>query len=226
MTEIPRSFIFRQVAFAGKAACVSRLARQRISTNFIGSRRGLRLWCLSMRDQAFEVLLSAESIKARIKDLSREIESHYQACLGSNECLLVVGVLKGSFIFLADLIREIKLPVEVDFIEVSSYSGMESTGQLKFIRDLRASAKGRHILLVEDIIDTGLTMSKLQEHLKGMEVKDLRLCSLLFKPSGNQIAVKIDHLGFKIDDKFVIGYGLDVDERFRQLKDIVIYKEK
>jgi len=169
--------------------------------------------------------LSAESIETRIKALAKEIERYYQNRLGSDEDLLVVGVLKGSFIFLADLVRQISLPIEIDFLEVSSYSGTESTGQLKFIRDLRATVKGRHILLVEDIIDTGFTMSKILEHLQAMEVRDLRLCSLLFKPSRNQIAVNIDHLGFEIEDKFVIGYGLDVDERFRQLRDIVIFEE-
>ncbi len=167
---------------------------------------------------AVDVYLSEEKIKNRIKELGVEITKDY-----SGEELVVVGVLNGAFMFCADLIRELKLPVHIEFVSASSYVGTESSGEVKINLDLKSNIEGKNVLLVEDIIDTGLTMKQLRENFLKRNPKSLKLASLLFKPARLEHKVDIDYLAFEIEDHFVIGYGLDFDGKYRELPYIGIY---
>ena len=156
---------------------------------------------------AIGVFLSQEKLQARIKELAAMINRDY---VGQE--IVMVGVLNGSFIFCADLIREINVPVQIEFVSVSSYEGTQSSGEVGFRMDVKQSLIGKNVILVEDIVDTGLTIS-------------LKLCSLLRKQARLKVNVPIDYLGFDIEDKFVIGYGLDYDGRYRELPYIGVYGE-
>lgn len=171
---------------------------------------------------AYPVLIKAEQIQNRLAELAKQIESDFPS---PARPLLFVGVLKGSFIFLADLVRKLSVPLEIDFLEVSSYGdAMESSGEAKILKDLRSPIEGRDLILVEDIVDTGTTLTEVIKTLEARSPKSISVCSLLHKPSREKIKVPISYLGFTIDDHFVVGYGLDVAEAHRQLKDIVIYQ--
>jgi hypoxanthine phosphoribosyltransferase len=155
-------------------------------------------------------------VKATVDRLAAEIREDYQ---GKHP--LLIGILKGSFVFMADLIRLLDFPLEVEFITLSSYGrGRSTRGELKMVEGLHTEVKGRHILVVEDIVDTGHTISFLLDYLGKKKPASLRLCSLTDKPSRRQIPVAIDYLGFTVPDKFIVGYGIDWDERFRYLPDI------
>lgn len=158
-------------------------------------------------------LLSAEQIRSRVAELGAEITDRYQG-----KELLVVGVLKGAFIFCSDLLRAIDLPAEVDFMAVSSYGqSTESSGVIKILKDLDTSVEGRHVLLVEDIVDTGLTLRYLQQYLLNKQPASLELVSLLDKPSRRRTDVTLNYSGFTIPDHFVVGYGIDYAEQYRNL---------
>jgi hypoxanthine phosphoribosyltransferase len=166
-----------------------------------------------------DVYFTALQIQKRIQELGEKITRDYEG-----KDLVVVGVLNGSFMFTADLVREIKTSHEIDFISVSSYgSGTSSTGQVKLELDLRKSIEGRDVLLVEDIIDTGHTLKFLRPMIEQRGPTSVKLASLLFKPARLQHEIEIDYLGFEIEDKFVIGYGLDFDGKYRELPYIGIY---
>tara|TARA_B100001971_G_scaffold215192_1_gene259784 strand:- start:36356 stop:36886 length:531 start_codon:yes stop_codon:yes gene_type:complete len=160
-----------------------------------------------------EVLISEEEIALRILDLGNAITKDF-----NGEDIVVICVLKGAFMFCSDLIKKIHLPVNLEFVSVSSYGdGMTSSGNVSMDLDLSVSIKDKNVLIVEDIVDTGLTIKTLKEYLNLREPKSLKLASLLFKPSRNKHPVDIDYLGFEIEDKFVIGYGLDYAGRYREL---------
>jgi hypoxanthine phosphoribosyltransferase len=159
-----------------------------------------------------DVLLSEERIRDRVHELGREIARDY-----AGRPLTVVGVLKGSFVFLADLVRAIDLPISVDFIGISSYAGTSTTGVVKITSDLSRPIEGQHVLLVEDIVDTGLTMQYLLENLETRRPASLAVCALLEKPTRAKVKVPIAYRGFVIDDVFVVGYGLDWDGKMRNL---------
>lgn len=159
-----------------------------------------------------EMLFSEVQIKARIGELARLISQDY-----AEKDLLLVVLLKGAFVFAADLIRVLQIPVQIEFMTVSSYRGGESSGELRIVQDLAIEVKGRHLLLVEDIVDTGLTLSRVIELLASRQPLSLAICSLLSKPSRRLTAVEVDYLGFTIGDLFVVGYGLDCDQQYRQL---------
>jgi len=168
-------------------------------------------------------LISPEEIAVTIKRLAQEINQDYQTCP-----LTVLGILKGSFIFVADLVREIKAPIEnIEFIQLSSYGDkMVSSGKVSLLLDVATkSIQEKHILLVEDIVDTGISTSIALEILKEKEPASIKVCSLLDKPTRRQRDLKIDYLGFSIPDFFVLGYGLDVDQKYRQLPGIHYFKE-
>lgn len=166
-----------------------------------------------------EVFISAEKIKSRISELAKTINEDF-----AGEELVVIGVLNGAFMFCADLIREITVPVSLEFIKASSYGeGTKSTGTVKLNMEFAGNLKGKNILLVEDIVDTGLTIKKIFEDIKKENPKSLKLASLLFKPARNEHYTPIDYLGFEIEDKFVIGYGLDLAGKYRELPFIGIY---
>ena len=163
-----------------------------------------------------QTLFTRDEIEATVKRLAAEIRRDYQ-----DEHPLLIGVLKGSFVFLADLIRLLDFPLEVEFIKLSSYGkGMESSGEIKVVQGLRAKVKGRDVLVIEDIVDTGLAIAFLLDYLRKKKPASLRLCSLTDKPSRRQVPVTIDYLGFTVPNKFIVGYGIDWDEKFRYLPDI------
>ncbi len=164
------------------------------------------------------VLVSRQEIAAAVSRLSAEINQDYR-----EKTPLLVGVLKGSFVFLADLVRMLDFPLEIDFIRISSYgSGRQSSGKIKVVQGLRSPVKGRHVLLMEDIVDSGLTTRFLLDYLGKKKPASLRLCALTDKPSRRQVAVAIDYLGFTVPDKFIVGYGIDYDEKYRNLPDICV----
>ncbi len=163
------------------------------------------------------VLVSREEISKRIKELASIINNDYKDC---KKPLIIVGVLKGSFIFLADLVREITIPHIVDFISVTSYGdkkGTKSTGTVRLLMDTREDQKDHDVLIVEDILDSGWTLSYLNKYFLSREPKSVRNMVLLDKPNRHEADVRIDYLGFKIDDVWVVGYGLDYREKFRTL---------
>jgi len=163
-----------------------------------------------------KVLITQDEIKQAVANLAAEIRQDYQG-----KQPLLIGILKGSFVFLADLVRELKLPVEIDFVKLSSYgAGTETSGKVKVVQGLKTPIKGRDVLVVEDIVDTGLTVSFLMDYLKKKKPASLKLCALTDKLSRHQVPVTIDYLGFTVPNKFVVGYGIDWDERFRYLRDI------
>jgi hypoxanthine phosphoribosyltransferase len=168
------------------------------------------------------VLLQAEAIQARIRELGREIEGDYPP----GEEIHMVCVLKGGFMFMSDLVRSMTTRVTMDFIAVSSYgSGTKSSGEVRFQKDLDTSLEGRHVIIVEDIVDTGLTLKYLQEILRSRAPKSLKTACLLSKPSRRRVEVPVEYIGFTIEDKFVVGYGLDYAEKYRNLPDIAILQE-
>ena len=159
-----------------------------------------------------EVFISEEDVKKRVQELGKEISKDYKG-----EEIVVVILLRGSFIFAADLVRAIEGDVIADFMVVSSYQGMETSGEVRIFKDLAENIHGRNVLIVEDIVDTGLTLTKILEVLNSRNPKTLQTCSLLSKPSRRIKEVDIKYVGFTIEDKFVIGYGLDLDQKYRQI---------
>jgi hypoxanthine phosphoribosyltransferase len=162
------------------------------------------------------VLIPQDKIRQAVAKLAAEIRRDYQG-----KQPLLIGILKGSFVFMAVLVRELGLPVEVDFVKLSSYgSGTETSGKVKVVQGLKTPIKGRDVLVVEDIVDTGLTVSFLMDYLRKKKPASLRLCALTDKPSRHEVPVTIDYLGFTVPDKFIVGYGIDWNEKFRHLRDI------
>ncbi len=165
-----------------------------------------------------EVMLSEEAIAARVAELGLQIDKDY-----AGEKVLLVGVLKGAAIFLSDLSRAITVDCTFDFVAVSSYGkGMTSSGQVKLIKDIDHSIEDRNVILVEDILDTGLTLNYLRKVLLHHRPKSLRMATLLDKPERRAVAIEADYVGFKIPNTFVVGYGMDYDERYRNLRSVCI----
>lgn len=168
-------------------------------------------WMTAVREPA--VLIPEESLRARVAELGHDITRSYAA-----RDLVVVGVLTGAFVFMADLIRHIRLPLRCDFLGLSSYgSATESSGVVAITQDLGGPIEGAHVLVVEDIVDTGLTMAYLLENLATRRPASLATACLLSKPARRRVEVRVDHLGFTIEDRFVVGYGLDHDGKWRNL---------
>lgn len=159
-------------------------------------------------------MISAKAIAARVETLARDITQHFSG----TDKLIVVGLLRGSFVFIADLVREIDLPVEVDFLEASSYGdGMESSREVRILKDLRGEIAGRDVLVVEDIVDTGFTLGHVVRLLQSREPKRLEVCALLDKPTRREVDIRATWTGFVIPDEFVVGYGIDFAQRNRNL---------
>ena len=159
-------------------------------------------------------MISAKAIAARIEDLCREIHDEFNG----TDKLVVVGLLRGSFVFIADLVRELDLPIEVDFLEASSYGdGMESSREVRILKDLRGAIEGRDVLVVEDIVDTGHTLHHVTNLLRSREPARLKSIALLDKPTRREVGLKADWTGFEIPDEFVVGYGIDFAQRNRNL---------
>jgi hypoxanthine phosphoribosyltransferase len=160
-----------------------------------------------------EVLIDTDALRARIGELGEEISSYY-----AGQDLLLIGVLKGAVFFMADLMRHLSVPCEVDFMAISSYGAQtDSSGVVRILKDLDINIEGRNVLVVEDIIDSGLTLSYLMRNLESREPASLEVCALLTKPARREIEVPVRWIGFEIPNRFVIGYGLDFAERYRNL---------
>lgn len=166
-----------------------------------------------------ETFIDAEKIAARVAELGEEISRDY-----AGKTVTVVPVLKGSFVFAADLLRHITVDCTVDFLGLRSYEGTKTSGVVEITKDLTKSIEGKDVLVVEDIVDTGLTMQYLLENFKTRKPKSLKIVSLLDKPARTQVEIPIDYLGFTIDDVFVIGYGLDFDQKYRNLPYLGVVK--
>ena len=160
-----------------------------------------------------EVLIDEATLQAKVRELGGQISADY-----ADKQVTLVSVLKGALPFMADLMRAITIPVRIDLMEVSSYgSGTETTGRVRILKDLSSSIEGKHVLIVEDIIDTGLTLNYLTQYLGGKNPAGLGICALLDKPARRLVEIDLDYRGFEIPDRFVIGYGLDYDEIYRNL---------
>ncbi len=160
-----------------------------------------------------EILYTREQIRQRVEELGRQITADYD---GKHP--IVVCILKGAGMFMADLIREIRTPINIDFMAVSSYgSGTESSGVIKIKKDMDRNPDGRHILIVEDIVDTGRTLSRLKEELEKRGAVSVKICTFLNKPSRRVIPVQVDYCGYEVGDEFIVGYGIDYDERYRNV---------
>ena len=168
-----------------------------------------------------EVMIGEEELRKRIKELGQKITEDYEG-----KDLMLVGVLKGAIMFMADLSREIKLPLSMDFMAVSSYgASTKSSGIVRILKDLDVSIEGKNILIVEDIIDSGLTLSYLKKVLEDRNPQSIKICTLLDKPTRRVADVRVDYVGFEIEDRFVVGYGLDYAEKYRNLPFIGILKD-
>ncbi len=171
---------------------------------------------------ATSVLIPAEEIQRRIRALAAEIEADYPP----NDEIHLVGVLKGGFMFMADLVRAMSSRVTLDFMAVSSYGkGTRSSGEVRVLKDLDTGLEGRNVIIVEDIVDTGLTLHYMQDILRARFPRSLRTACLLSKPSRRQVDVVVDYIGFTIEDRFVVGYGLDYGEKYRNLPDIEVLND-
>jgi hypoxanthine phosphoribosyltransferase len=171
-------------------------------------------------DDVAEILITSEQMAAKVRELGARIAVDYQG-----KDLVLVSILKGALPFLADLMRATQIPLALDFLEVSSYGiGTESTGAVRILKDLANPIEGRHVLVVEDILDTGHTLSYVFDHLRAQRPELVRLCVLLDKPARRVIPIDIDYRGFEIPDKFVVGYGLDYAERYRNLPFVGVLK--
>ena len=163
-----------------------------------------------------EILIDEEQIRVRLAELSRQIEADYEG-----KDLLLVGVLKGAVMVMADLARELTHPLTMDWMAVSSYgSGTQSSGVVRILKDLDTDLTGRHVLIVEDIIDSGLTLSWLRANLNSRRPASVEICALLRKPEAAKVEVDVKYVGFDIPNEFVVGYGLDYDEKYRNLRDV------
>jgi len=172
--------------------------------------------------EPFAELISAEAIATRVAELGAQITRDYAAYAGAN--IFIIGVLKGSVIFLADLVRHVAAPVLVDFIGISSYGDATvSSGVVQITQDLSRPIEGKHVIVVEDIVDTGLTLNYLLNVLRARGPRTLKVATLLSKPSRRLVETPVDYIGFTIEDHFVVGYGLDYNEKYRNLRDIVVY---
>jgi hypoxanthine phosphoribosyltransferase len=172
-------------------------------------------------EKKLQLLVPRKDIDAAVKKLAREITREYQ-----DKNPVILGVLKGSFIFMSDLVRRLDFPLEVDFVRCSSYGkGEKSSGQVKMASGLRPDIKGRHVVVVEDIVDTGITLAYLLHYLKTKKPASLKLCAFADKPSRRLAVLNIDYKGITVPDKFVVGYGLDAAEKYRNLPDICYLEE-
>ncbi len=175
-----------------------------------------------MRSDIKQILLSEEDIIKRVKEIGSDITKDYQG-----KDLVMIGILKGAVIFMSELCKNINLPIAIDFMGVSSYGkATRTTGEVRIVKDLDASVEGKDILVVEDIIDTGLTLSYLTDNLEKRGANSVKIVTLLDKPSRRKENVKVDYIGFEVPDEFVVGYGLDYAETYRNLPFIGILKEE
>lgn len=164
-----------------------------------------------------DLLISEEEIQERVKQIARQISADYE---GRKKPPIMIGVLNGSFYFMADLLRAMTIEAEMDFIKISSYHKTRSSGTIRLIKDISADINNRDVIMVEDIIDTGLSINYLRNHFQNSHPASVRVVTLLYKRGITQVDVEPEYVGFEIPDKFVVGYGLDIDQQYRRLRDI------
>jgi hypoxanthine phosphoribosyltransferase len=187
-----------------------------LASNYLNSEQ------IAINDEIFVKFIDYDEIIKRIKTLAEQISSDYQ-----NDVPVFIGILNGSFIFMADLLKEITIDCEVDFFKLSSYGDSKiSSGNVKMLKDLNCDITNRRVVIVEDIVDTGLSIKYMLELLANKKPKDVKIASLLLKPKSLKYDVKIDYVAFEIPSKFVLGYGLDYAQKYRNLKSIYILKEE
>ncbi len=163
-----------------------------------------------------KLLISRDTIQQKVKEISTLISSDYK---GKEP--VIIGILNGAVFFFADIVREVSIPVKIDFIRATSYgSSMDSSGTIQLTKDVETSVKGKHVVLVEDIVDTGLTLSHIIRKMESKEPESVKVCALINKLERRDVSVKVDYCGFQIEEGFIVGYGLDYNEQYRQLPDI------
>lgn len=162
--------------------------------------------------EEINILINQSKLEKRIEEMAKQIQKDYQG-----KEIVLVGILKGSIMFMAELAKNIKASVALDFMDVSSYEGTESTGKIKINKDIRDSIEGKDVIIVEDIIDTGRTLTYVREYLKQKNPNSIKIATMLSKPSRRVIELNVEYIGFSIEDKFVVGYGLDYNEKYRNL---------
>ncbi len=182
---------------------------------------------MSLQNDIAEVLVSEEAIQAKVAELGARISEDYRNGIGHEQAppLVLVGLLRGAIVFLSDLMRAIDIPVQLDFIGISSYGASTESGAVRMVMDLETDITGHHVVVVEDIVDTGKTLSYLVGNLQARRPASLRVCALLDKPDRRQVPIDVDYVGFEIPDKFVVGYGLDFAEGYRNLPFVGVLKE-
>lgn len=170
---------------------------------------------------ALHPFIKSDEIEGLNIKLAKQISHDYSAILKDAEPLMVIVTLKGAMFFAADLLRHVSIPVYLEFVRLASYgAGTVSSGEVRFVKDIEANPEGKHILVLDEIVDSGRTLDFLQKRLVAANPKSFRVCALLSKPSRREIDVKVDYLGREVEDKFLVGYGLDHDEKYRNFKDI------
>lgn len=175
-----------------------------------------------MSEARKEILIAKADIDRRVRELADIISCDYEG-----RDLILIGILKGAFVFMADLIRQLRIPCQVDFVRLASYgTGTESTGNITISKDIEISIEGRDVLVVEDILDTGLTLSSLVERLKKRDPRSLKVCVLLDKKDRRKVPFEAEYVGFNIPDRFVVGYGIDFNEMYRFLPDVCVIGDK
>jgi hypoxanthine phosphoribosyltransferase len=176
-----------------------------------------------LHEDLAKIIISEEEIQGRLREMAGQIAAHYRAHNASN--LVVVGILRGAVVFMSDLIRQLTLPLTMDFMAISSYGGSTtSSGAVRILKDISEAIEGQHVLVVEDIVDTGLTLRSLLDILWARKPLSLAVCALLNKPSRRQVEVALEFCGFEIPDEFVVGYGLDFAGQYRQLPYVGVLK--
>lgn len=175
-----------------------------------------------MREDIKEILFSEEDLSKKVKELGAQISKDYEG-----KDLLVVGVLKGSVLFASDLIKNITIPCEIDFMAVSSYgNSTETSGVVRILKDLDHSIEGKHVLIVEDIVDSGITLNYLLKYLKARKAESIQIVSLLNKPERRTVELNVKYIGFEVPNEFIVGYGIDYAEKYRNLPYIAVLKEE
>ncbi len=176
-----------------------------------------------IKDDLKTILITEDQIVERCQQLGVELD---KICQGKDQPVIFVGILKGSVPFMAELIKHIQSDIEIDFMAVSSYQGTESVGDVKIIKDLDASIAGRYLVLVEDIVDTGITISKLKKLMLNKGAADIKVVTLLDKPSRRTVDIKADYIGFEVENDFVVGFGLDYNQKYRNLPYVGVLKDE
>lgn len=173
------------------------------------------------KDAVGTIMITEEQIQQRAREIGQQIAEDYKG-----EQVVLVGILRGAVLWMGDIMRNTKLDMIIDFMAASSYgASTKSSGVVKINKDLDTDVEGKHVIIVEDIVDSGITLSKLKEYLESKNAKSVRICTLLDKPAGRKTDVKVDYIGFEVEDKFIVGYGLDFDQKYRNLPYISFLKD-